>query len=332
MVIITGSTSFIGRNVPPLLLKHFKKSEILSLCWNKDEEVGVKNRKKLERAGFPIKFVDLVTKDGLKNIPRSPEIIIHMAANTDTSSSDHKVNDFGTKNLIKSLGKLGPKTHIIYTSTTTFLGGRKNCSQPLDETSKEFPTNEYGRSKLRAEKYLISECKKRKFRLTILRLNTVYGPDSRPKSMFKILPEQIRRGSLFTRLNWPGKTSIVHVDDVTQAIIYFCKNKIPKPGVSQIFILTGESLTMADISKIMHREMEIKYMPINLPSVFWQTAKFGRKFIPNLESILPHFLYNPFWRASLIIDNALWFETQNIGNVMPTWKPKLLQQTVNKLV
>jgi len=332
MIIVTGPTSFIGRRVAPGLQKHFKKSEILCLCWKKDGIVGVQNRNILEKARLPVRFVDLVTKEGLKEIPKSPNIVIHMAANTDTSSSDHKVNDIGTKNLLRSLGKLNSKTHIIYTSTTTFLGGRKNCSKHLNENAMELPTNEYGRSKLRAEKYLTAECQKRKFRLTILRLNTVYGPDSRPKSMFKLLPQQIRNRSLFTRLNWPGLTSIVHVDDVTKAIVYFTKNNLPKPGNPQMYILTGESLTMAQISKIMHKQLRIKYDPINLPKIFWGLAKFGRNYFPYLEKILPQILYNPFWRASLIIDNALWFETNKISRVMPIWKPKKLRNVIETLI
>lgn len=332
MIIITGPTSFIGRKVISLLLKHFNKSEILCLCWNKDVEANIANRKIIDRLKLPVRYIDLVTKKGLNNIPKSPDIVVHMAANTDTSSKNHKVNDIGTRNLIKALGKLGQKTHIIYTSTTTFLGGRKNCLRPLNEESPSYPTNEYGRSKLRAEKYLIKECKKQKFRLTIFRLNTVYGPDSRPKSMFKLLPEQIRKRSLFVRVNWLGLTSIVHVDDVAKAIIYFTKNKLPKPGVPQIFILSGESLTVADICKIFYKEMKIKYNPIIIPDIFWGILKLIRPYICYMEYILPESLYNPFWRASLIIDNAVWCETNKVHNIYPGWKPLKIKRAIKSIL
>jgi nucleoside-diphosphate-sugar epimerase len=332
MIVITGPTSFIGRKVVPSLLKYFKKPEILCLCWNKDGEIGIQNRKQLEKIQLPIAFADLVTKEGLKTIPKSSDVVIHMAANTNSSSSDHKVNDIGTKNLIKSLGKLGPKTHIIFTSTTTFLGGRSNCTLPLNEDSPEFPTNEYGRSKLRAEKYLITECIKQKFRLTILRLNTVYGPGSRPKSMFKLLPEQIKKGLFLTRLNWPGLTSIVYIDDVAKAIIYFTRNAIPKPGIPQTFILSGESLTMADIYKTMYKALGILYKPVYLPAITWQFAKIARNIIPLLEPLLPQILYSPFWRASLIIDNAVWCETNKISGAMPNWNPNKLSSVAKNIV
>lgn len=332
MILITGPTSFIGRSVIPKLLKHFQKKELLCLCWDKDENVGIENRILLENKKVPTHFVDLVTKKGLAKIPKSPEIIIHMAANTDTSTKNHKVNDLGTKNFIKSLGNLGPKTHIIYTSTTTFLGGRKDCRNPLNEKSQAYPTNEYGRSKLRAEEYLIKESIKQKFRLTILRLNTVYGTNSRPKSMFKLLPEKIAKKSVFTRLNWPGLTSVVEVNDVASAILHFSISKPPKPGTPANYILTGESLTMADICKIMHKALNIPYRPIELPKIIWSLAKKIRNLTPYLEFILPQNLYNSFWRASLIIDNAVWCKSKKINEVYPKWKPKKLKEVVNALV
>jgi nucleoside-diphosphate-sugar epimerase len=331
MILITGSTSFIGKTVVPLLAKNFKKQEILCLCWDKDTETGIQNRKALEKAKLPIQFVDLVTKEGLDKIPKSPDIVIHMAANTDTSTSKHEVNDIGTKNLLDSL-KIGPKTHFIYTSTTTFLGGRKDCSVPLNEDSPELPTNEYGRSKLRAEKILIDACNKSKFGLTILRLNTVYGPNPRPKSMFKLLPEQIRKQSLFIRFNWPGLTSIVNVNDVADIIFKLSKSKLPKPGEPEVYILSSESLTMAEISQTMHKAMNVVYKPINLPTFAWKLINIFRPFLPYLEKVLPENLYNPFWRASLIIDHTLWCKTNKINKKFPNWKPILLKNYAKEII
>lgn len=332
MILITGPTSFIGRSVLIPLSKIYKKSDILCLCWDKDDIVGINNRKVIKKLKLPFTYIDLVTKENLNDIPKSPDTVIHLAANTDTSSRNHEVNDMGTKNLINALGKIGSNTHIIYTSTTTFLGGRKNCNLPLKEESSPHPTNEYGRSKLRAEKYLIKECKKRKFRLTILSLNTVYGPDSRPKSMFSLLPEQIRKRSFFTRLNWPGLTSLVYVDDVVKTIIYFTRNKIPKRGKPQLYILSGESLTMQEICNTMYKALRIKYDSINLPPAIWKIFKILRIYIPYLEIFLPEFLYNPFWRFSLICDNAVWCETKKIKKSFPYWNPKKLCVSVHEVL
>ena len=124
-----------------------------------------------------------------------------------------------------------------------------------------------------------------------------------------------------------GKLAL-HLNDLRE----FTKNNVPKPGKPQMYILTGESLTMSEISKIMHNKLRIRYEPIKLPKIFWALAKFGRNYFPYLEKILPQFLYNPIWRASLIIDNALWFETDKISKVMPNWKPKTLNSAIDDLI
>lgn len=332
MVIITGATSFVGRRLAPMALKYFDRSEILCLAWKKDNPTGLANRKILEKAKLTIKKVDLVTKEGLNDLPKSPNIVIHLAANTDTSDTNHRVNYEGTKNLIKSLGKLGPETHLIYTSTTVFYGGRTDCSKPLDESSTITPTNEYGRTKLRAEQFLRKHCQQHGYRLTILRLGTVYGKNSRPKSLFKLIPEKIKEGSILTRLNWPGLTSIIHVDDVAKALLLFATKKLPKPGKPEIYILSAESLSLAQISAELHKALEIKYRPIKLPTFFWKTAAYSRRFVPYLEKILPASLYNYFWRASLIVDNAVWCENNKALKALPGWHPRLLKNCVKEIV
>lgn len=331
LIIITGATGFIGRRLASFAAKHLKKSHILCLIWDKDSPLERSGRKILGELGLKTKLIDLVTGKGMDNIPKSPSLVIHLAANTETSELDHRVNDLGTKNLVNALGKLGPKTHFIHVSSTAFMSGRKNCSVPFDENTPPTPTNEYGRSKLRAEQWLQSRCKTDKFRLTIVRFPTVFGSNPRKNSFFDLLKKLIIKKSLFARLNWPGLTSLIHVEDAAKILILLVQ-KSPKPGSPEIYILQSESLTMAQISAKMHKALGYPYKGIILPTLFWKLCSFGRKYVYLLEKVLPLNVYNYPWRASLLVDNVIYCRSNKIRKVLAKWKPRTLENTIEDVI
>lgn len=325
-VIITGADGFIGQHLAPLAIKKIKKR---FSCFVGSSETDLEKRgvKILKQNGVKFSSVDLITGKNLNKLPESPELIIHLAANTDTSTPNHKVNDLGTKNLFNALKLSGPKTHFIYTSTTVLFSGRKNADKPITNKTAPKPTNEYGRTKLAAEKFLISACIKNKIPLTIIRINTVYGNDPRKYKMFASLKTLILSNSIISRLNWPGLTSIVHVKDVAEIILKLSK-KPPKPGHIQTFILYSENLTLSEISKLMHQKLKVDYHPINLPGYFWKICAYLRRFIPLLENLLPSHIYNMFWRAGLIVDHVIYCKSGELFKMYPGWKPRKLKDTI----
>lgn len=163
MIIITGANGFVGQILAVKALKYFKRSEILCLVWGEGTELEDRGRAILKQNKIKTLEVDLVTKKGLNRLPSCPKLVIHLAANTDTSTTNHDVNDIGTRNLLDALGPLNTKTHIIYTSTTVLISGRKDCSKPFNENDRPEPSDEYGRSKLRAEKILRDRAEQEKF-------------------------------------------------------------------------------------------------------------------------------------------------------------------------
>lgn len=329
MIIITGANGFVGQHLALQALKYFKRSEINCLISDKmrDPLLETQGEKILKKNHLKILKVDLVTGKDLDKLPKKPKLIIHLAANTDTSVADHKVNDTGTKNLIKALSP-NNKTHIIYTSTTAVMSGRLNCSKQFTEEDTPIPSNEYGRSKLRAENFLRESSKKDNFSLTIVRLNTVYGGDPRKRKMFQSLKDYITQGSIITRLNWPGKTGVIHVDDVVSAILALSKRP-PLKNKSQLYILNAENLSLSEISRIMHHRMGIDYKPINLPKIFWNFCAFGRKFIPLIEKLSPPSLYNQIWRVGLIVDNTIACKSIRISKALPKWRARKMTSVSN---
>lgn len=331
MILITGATGFIGRRVVPLTRKYFTTEEIICLIKDNPNSWDKRGKKIIEKSKIKLFEINLVNNKSLENIPKSPRLLIHLAAVTDTSESDYSCNDIGTKNLYQALGKLGPENHIIYTGTTAIMAGRKDCSKPFDENSKPSPTNEYGRTKLKAEEFLIEKCKKDKFRLTIARLTTVYGPNPRKNSLFDMMKKLVLKKSPLARLNWPGLTGLIHVDDVSSAILMLSK-KPPLPGKPQIIILNTELTTLTDISQLIHQALGMKYNPIKFPKLFWRVFSKMRPLIYMSEKLLPSKIYNMLWRAGLIVDNVIYCRNNKFLKTLPKIKLKTLNQNIQEIV
>ncbi|TSC88421.1 MAG: NAD-dependent epimerase/dehydratase family protein/3-beta hydroxysteroid dehydrogenase/isomerase family protein [Microgenomates group bacterium Gr01-1014_16] len=334
-VIITGATGFVGQRVIQRIEKYYDKRDILCLTWSRDfanrnRHVENAGRRLLTKLKIKTKDVDLVTRQGLENLPLGVDTVINIAANTNTSDPDHRCNDEGVVNLLDALGNIKPKMHFVQISTVAFMTGRLNCDVGIDENTQPIPTNEYGRTKLRAEDYLIKMCKKKGFKLTIIRLNTVYGSGSRPDSMFDLLDKWVKKDSLITRINWPGMTSIIHVDDAAEAILRLSRMP-PVESKYDIFTLYAESLSFSQINREVYKYLGKSYRPLNFPAWFWKCLAFGRRFIPYLESILPASWYNPIWRVGLIEDDVVYCETDKAFKRLPGWKPRKLAANTSQL-
>lgn len=328
MLVITGANGFLGQHLAPMALKYFKPSEILCLVAKTMKDPRLENRgiKIIKEHGLKMLEVDLVKGKGLDKLPKAPQFVIHLAASSDTSLGNHQANDLGTKNLINALGKLNSNTHIIYSGTVAMMSGRADCSNPIDEYTTPQPTNEYSRTKLKAEDFLKARCKKDGFRLTIARISTIYGNDPRTHKLFKVLQRYIKGGSPLARINWPGLTSLIHVDDVANALLMLVKDS-PRVSKAETYILSSESLTLSEISRIMHEEMGIQYKAINLPKSFWKLCSSLRKFVPLFEKIVPPSIYNLVWRWGLIVDNVMWCESNKLFKKFPKFKIKKIQRS-----
>lgn len=279
MILITGASGFIGGKLLPLIKKRYPKENIFLLDQNKH---------------------NLVTKRGLEKIPTSPKIVFHLAASTDTSKRDQRCNNVGTKNLLDFLTGIGPNTHFIFTSSQAIFSGRINTHEPITNKTKPSPNNEYGKTKVEAEKILIKEAKKRKFKLTIIRLPTVWGKNPRKNAFLNFLTNLVNKNSLFSKLNWPGKVALINVDDAAKIILNSAK------GRSKTISIATEFLTLSEIFEKITIKAEKTYKQVKVPKFIWRFGQSLRPYLKFFEFVLPVGIYNYFWRASIVIDSPLW--------------------------
>ncbi len=149
-ILITGSTGFIGRHLIKELVKVFPREKILCLIRDEVDELEISGRKILNDLKIKTRLIDLPSGSGLHNLPKNPKIVIHLAANGESGDAVHTCNDVGTKNLLEALSPISPETNFIFTSTAAIYSGRKDYDNPIDVDTKPLPSNEYGRSKIRA--------------------------------------------------------------------------------------------------------------------------------------------------------------------------------------
>lgn len=313
-ILLTGATGFIGRQVVLKLVKKFPKAVIYCTARNEKSELEKTGLKILKSLKINLIILDLGETPEMAKIPSKIDYVIHLAASAETSEKDHSFNEISIQNLLSQINFKTLK-HFVFTSTTAVWSGRTKMDQPLTETDPPFPSNEYGRSKIKAEKRLADWCRRHSVPYTIFRLSTVYGSNTRPDGLFDALKKLIPKKSFITRLNWPGLTSLVYVGDVANLLAAAIEFKPAR----NLYIVYSESMSLAEMSRLMHKKMGLQYKPIKLPIVFWRICQFFSQRFFILE-FLPGKLYNFFWRSNLIINNTLYCRSNRLRKDLPDWQ------------
>lgn len=320
MILFTGATGFIGRRLAAVLARQYDARDILCLSQKGNstskEETG---RENLKRLGLAFREVDLLAKKTLRDLPRSPSLVLHLASCTDTTQRDHSINDVGTKNLLEAIGPLGPATRFIYTSSIAVNDNRADFSKPMtEETPILRPHHIYGRKKLLTEQYLSAESRRTGFGLSIIRVCGVFGEGTIEKGLYASLRRLVSRRSLLTRINWPGRVSSMYVEDMAYFISLVAASTPGKEG--ELYIPSVEPLTISDMCAAFYKAAGQPYEPVRLPNIFWRTLALLTR--PNrlLELVLPHEIYNKLWQANILVEQGYWNESLKLKKTLRDYK------------
>lgn len=303
--LVTGATGFVGRKLVSELVEQFGAQNVVCLTPPYQNILENSGQDILHQLGVQIIRADVNTWSPNPSEVPDYDVVFHLAASTDSGASQHQTNDKGTENLLQVLGASLENKRFIYVSTTATIDRIGPANTPLNENSPCHPRTEYGRSKLRAEKIVAQYSQTHNFDHTILRFSTVYGFGTRPKGLFDVFKNWVRQGHILGRINWPGKTGLIFIDDAVNIVITFAQKE---QTVGETYCLVTESPTIGQIAQSMARAINKPHKPINLPPILWQALALCLR-IPGLFTVLPKFCHNTLWRLSLIVTHGLWVES-----------------------
>jgi UDP-glucose 4-epimerase len=244
-ILITGGAGYIGSHVTETLVQNKKKIFIVDNLTTGFKKLINKNAK-----FFNINILD---EKKLKKIIIRFKIdsVIHLAGSLNISSGEknpkmyYKNNVLGTKSVLSACDNTSVK-NFIFSSTAAVY---KDKQKIVNERSIVRPKSVYGETKFKAEKLVISKCKKLGVNYAILRYFNVCGASLSGKigliadtdSLFKNISSALEKKKPIIRIygndyNTRDGTAIrdyIHVSDLAE-LHFKILNKISKTNKSTI--------------------------------------------------------------------------------------------------
>ncbi len=332
MILVTGGTGFIGRRLVGRLARQCGPPAVTCLTYiegsSPAERAGAAALQKLGVRCIPI---DLLDGRGLERIPRSPDIVFHLASNIDTGARDHRIDDLGLRNLLEALSPLRPSARFVFTSSIAVMDHRIAPDLPATETSRLLrPRNEYGRRKLLAEEYL-RECAGRQgFGAVIARLSAVYGEGVRHAGVFGQIDRMVRQDAWVSRLDYPGQLSLIHVDDVVEILLRLSRWPSPE-GQVQLVLPATEVMALRQVIAAGYAHHGKRYRPIRLPRWFWRTCDAVSAGLLRLEPFMPHTIHNKLWQLGLTVNGAFQFDPAETQRRFPDMVFRRFQDSLDEI-
>jgi nucleoside-diphosphate-sugar epimerase len=314
ITLVTGATGFIGRRLVRRLIELDGPSAVVCVVKPPATALEVEALEAFRARGLRLLDGDLLNQPVSASAPPRIDRVFHLAANIDTDATDGElvVNHAGTRNLLDWLAPVSQGIRVVYASSVAVHDRDHAPRGPINESSPLVPRTPYGRTKLWGETILREGAAAGGYSWTILRLPTVYGPGQKPGGLFDKLIELASGGGLLGRIDWPGRTSIIHVDDVAGAMIELSTR--PEAAGETFCVASDESLTVGDIARIVGRSIgrEMRSMPIPGPLLGMTRALAWNR---RVAALMPRAARLPFWRLSLIVSDGFWFDTSKFRRV-----------------
>jgi UDP-glucose 4-epimerase len=162
-ILVTGATGKVGNRLSKRLAQRGDRVRVLVRDAARAAD--------LREARVELAEGDLLAVDSLAAAVRGVDAVVHCAAffRGATPEQAHAVNDLGTQHLA-SAARAAAVKRFIFTSTGLVYG--PNRGRPAREDDPCTPLDEYPRSKLAAERFLLAM---EGFDVRVLRLPFVYG-------------------------------------------------------------------------------------------------------------------------------------------------------------
>jgi nucleoside-diphosphate-sugar epimerase len=262
MVLVTGATGFVGSSlVEALLNKHYSV-----LCFVRSNS----DIRALQKMPVRLLIGDLEDPSVLQNGACEIQTVYHVAGAI--KAADRKgyfqTNQIGTRRLLEILAESTPALSRFIHVSSLAAAGPSPEGRALTEGEKPNPISWYGESKLQSELEVLKFANA--FPVTIVRPSAVYGPRDRETLL---IFRMVKHGCLFTPGRFTRRFSLIHVDDLTQALIQAGEHKTSSGEI--FFVSRQETYTWDEVGRVIAKVLGRSYRRIAFPQILAQLAGVG---------------------------------------------------------
>jgi nucleoside-diphosphate-sugar epimerase len=278
IALVTGASGRLGRHLVEELLK--RKIKVRAFL-----HAGTDTSFLKKAEIFPGDVRDIKT---IEPAVEGVDFIYHLAALLGYPANKKElfeINAYGTKNILEAATKKVPSLkRFVYCSSTAVIG-KKLAKIPADELTPCHPTDNYGASKLMAEKIVMGY--KKKLPVVIIRPAVIYGKGF--SDGFFQLFRMLEKGKM--RIVGSGNNIIpfVHVKDLVQAMLLASHKE---KAIGETYIIAGdENKTQKELLEMSSKELKVEPPNKKIPSLllklmlkFSNKAEFGDEHLDLLAS------------------------------------------------
>ena len=251
MIIVTGSSGFIGSNV----CKHLT-SIGYEILYVDDYSIIKRYHKKVGLASDKTKFPEM------ESLFKAAKGVIHLGAITDTLETDKELLKTWNIEYSKKLWDMCVKHKVpfIYASSAATYGDGSNGFSDETHPDKLKPLNPYGDSKNKFDKYALSKADKAPMFWAGLKFFNVYGPNEDHKGRMASMVfhgyNQIRETKKIKLFkDGEHKRDFVYVKDICYIVEWLLKSQ----SVSGIFnVGSGKARSFNDLANALFKSMMVK--------------------------------------------------------------------------
>lgn len=149
------------------------------------------------------------------------DFVIHNAGVTKTIDKRQfdEVNAMNTSRLLQSLSVCPPRKFLLMSSLSSYGKGDEDTFQPIRLQDKPSPDTAYGKSKLKAERFVRTQTN---FPYIILRPTGVYGPGEKD---YFLAVKSVKQGLNVAAGIKPQRITFIYVRDLVKAVFLALEKK-----------------------------------------------------------------------------------------------------------
>jgi len=298
-ICITGSSGYVGQHLINFL-KH-----------NSDNNFEV----------FPISL-----RNKNQQIPNECDVLIHLAAMSEDNSENINVSEYYevNVNLVKTTFKQflqsDIKDYVFFSSIKSVVDYSDDL---LTEDAVNSPIGHYGKSKLEAEKFLLSQNLPEGKRLFVLRPVAIYGPGTTDN--ISMLFKFVNLGIPWPFAAFENRRSFLYIDNLNFVITKLILDKNISAGIYHI--ADDEFFSTNEIIKLVAKYSKKNIYFFKIPKFFFKSlAKLGDKIkLPfntkKLEKLTNSYIVsNQKVKTALNIDKLPYSGEKGLYNTIQSFK------------